>query len=294
MTATPNFDALLKIVATKPERWRLLNRTPALFAFCKNVFDDRGGEWFELNAKNLRALTSDIGHALCRLDGLEWLRKDGRNVFDAPDTASVTRVAKALFVGAKNMPFGLNRLYQSLANGFMLAQWVMRQNEIIDANSWGACFMAAWVSQNGSLHLSIDLSESEAAAMFDGMGEGGGFFWNRDIKSRADLPRTIRLYRGIGSDDDPKGFLGYSWTDNPEIAAKYAVHRQRQGHGGAKIASAVFDNKDIAAVFEHYEKAGEAGGYREWLLLPSAQPQGITVKTIEPAMLIFYPELLAV
>lgn len=280
MSATPNLDALLKAVSATPQRWRMLKRTPAFFGFCECAPDDRGGEWLELNPANIRALAGDIGRSLSGVaskdsNGFAWLRRDGANLFDPPDAECAAHVARSLFSAANHPAPFARQLFQQMANGYMLAQWIARQHGVIGAESWGACFMAAWVSQNGSMHLSIDLPEPETTAMFAAMGELGGLYWNSEIKSRADLPETVRLHRGIATNEAPGGgFLGYSWSDDFAAAGTYATRRSQQGMGRAQVVSATFDRSDIAAVFEHH--GGKAGRtFKEWLIYPNAQPKAI-------------------
>lgn len=287
MTQTPNLDALLTAVAAHPPRWRMLRRTPSLLSFCDCTPDECGGEWLALTPANLRALVRDIGRIVGGVtdsdgNGFAWLRKDGSNAFDAPNMESAANLANHLFICVNNGLF-FSPLFAQLANAYMLATWIARQAGIIGPEAWGACFMAGWVRQPCSLHSAIDLSPADTAAMLMAMGDTGGFYWNSAIKSRADLPETIRLYRGIAANNVQAGFLGYSWTDERATAKAYAIHRNQQGKGAAQVVSAIFRREDIATVIEHQC----AGGYREWLILPGAKPLSVEIQAFRFNPLLF-------
>jgi hypothetical protein len=285
MSEYPNFDALQSIATHNPPSWRMLRKIPRP-ALLRYDSDENGQDVFTLNRRNFRSLCICVGHILHGAedrDGpvADWLEHNGRNLFDAPDTESAARIAAALTTGSTGtFSAGTDR---PLMDVYVLALWTARQHDLIDADTWGACFMAAWVGRNSSIHLDIDLSGSETTAMFDAMGTNGGFYWNRKIKTRRKLPKTVRLYRGIASDITPCGFLGYSWTDDLEVARRFAVFRNLQGYGRVQVFSAIFNKADIAAVFEHERGPGDGAPYREWLVYPDATPQNLeTVRLLNP------------
>ena len=255
----------------------MLKQTREAFAIFENEPDGEGGEWVTLTPENLKILLVEIDRFIGRKN-LAWLAHGGLNAFDAPTKDDQALVAKALFLGAKKLPFGIHRYYQPLANAYMQAMWFARQEGIIEADEWGACFMAGWISQDGSLHSSIDLSQAETAAMFEAMGDAGSFYWNKSIKCRAELPEEIRLYRGIAGSAKPNAFSGYSWTDSAGTGLLYAVHRADQIKKSPMIIAGTFKRDDVATVYEHRSGSEAAeDDYCEWLIKPGAMPTDVEV-----------------
>jgi hypothetical protein len=207
------------------------------------------------------------------LDGpiADWLRPDGKNLFDAPDAESAAKITYALAMGSIHHFSG--SLVQPLANAYVLALWTARQNELIDADTWGGSFVNVWSAQRRqSLHTTIDLSQTETEAMFAALPDA--FPWNQEITCRADLPKSIRLHRGIATPESINDFIGYSWTDDFDAARNYARRRAAQGNGAAHVVSATFGRSDIAALLEH-RNIDDTLSHREWLIRPDAKPQNL-------------------
>lgn len=292
MTNTPKLDALIAAVSANPPRWRMRRAVQPIFNILDNVPDDRGGEWFELTETKLINLLAVVGRLAHGTPGFEWLRKDGRNVFDSPLeiaipsvmgmlTAGLSSEAQAMFDPKKLMPL-------QISNGFFLALWTARQHGIIGSGSWSHYLLLAWNYQKPSLHMTVDLDRNETAKMFDLMSDFTRFFLGGDIKCRADIPETIVLHRGIGADEVQADDAGYSWTQNLQVAQRFAW--DRRNHGAPKVVTATFSRNDVVAVIHHPKGLPEWGReeFSEWLIHPEAKPVAASLQAMRWSPLFGY------
>lgn len=285
------YQSLLEIVANNPPTIRLRQPTtppvahgPAYYLNYDFV-PDNGGELLALTPANLRALVRDWGAIFSNPhDASRWIQENG--LFDPPSIGAAYASAHKL---AAHCDANGNRgqRFNRMAALALMAHHVARQNGIIDGDIWAVFLRVVWLSR--SFNLFFDISSAEISAMLDLMSERGAFYGNTITKTRADIPDTIRLYRGmaITGDISQGDFLGFSWSDDSTAATEYATRRKQQGMGKDVAIAATFKRDDIFTVIDYPKTVaktlldGPNAICREFVVRSSARPEQVEIAPLD-------------
>lgn len=297
-----NVDTLKSIVTQQVFCWHLLRKTPDAMDYrsrTEDAFPEMwaqagrepyrpkrrnepapfSGEFFIPTALRVEELMKWV-QALCakapaELD-LGWVQRDPLNPPSVNAAMTLFMVILAptqhrrVFVNYDLITLCVNR-----ADMLMLCFWVLRQRGLIAADIWGGIMRCIYVTQKPSIRMALTLTDEVLSEMLESAGDTGLFVQNETIKSREDIPATVRLYRGLAADKVWTDFMGFSWADDWSKAEYFALQRSGKDTGGAKIVSATFGQREILAVLEHGD------GFNEWLIRKDSTPKDITVHAIE-------------
>jgi hypothetical protein len=298
MTMHPNFDALQSIATHNPPSWRMLRKIPRP-ALLRYDSDENGQDVFTLNRRNFRDLCFVMGRVFHdaahrfdeTFDGVKqtaaWLRPDGRNLFDdiTPERARLifAPLVEPAARAQRWNPMAHARLaLMPTLTAYALAVHTARRHGLVSARVWFWPFVQLWmVGMTGSLYMSIDISQAEMSEMFDALPDR--FPLCQIYKSRRALPDEITLYRGIAVATNPPGpgeFLGYSWTDSPDVARHYALDRFSHGLGSPYVMTATFERSDVATIFQNSDRYKNGATYHEFVIYPDAKPRDFAVNSV--------------